>query len=323
LLELNLTRLSLALHDLHPATSSSQPTSDSEIQPPQKTDLTFHLPRDLSRLAPSDVCDLLHYFTEPPYTQTLHPYYFQQLLLEGQTILHKRPPIVRVSTTTDSVIHVVGDLHGSLPDLAEIIDTFGPPSPTNQYIFNGDFVDRGPHGVEVLAVILAFLISSPENVFLNRGNHEDTHVSKAYGFHHEVQDKFGRAPVWNNVTDFYSSLPIATVIPPGQNGGAFVVHAGVGNLIPMITKRGHCNVQKGGASVLDDDHIADLLWSDPQPDASINGIQPNTARGAGKLFGTDMALKVLDNFGVAHFVRSHQTICNGVDSQEIGPGKHL
>jgi hypothetical protein len=41
------------------------------------------------------------------------------------------------------------------------------PNPI-EYIFNGDFVDRGPHGVEVLCVLLGFLVSAPEAVWLNR-----------------------------------------------------------------------------------------------------------------------------------------------------------
>ena len=46
-------------------------------------------------------------------------------------------------------LHVVGDLHGQIADLLHIIDDAGMPSLTNRYVFNGDFVDRGPDGLEV------------------------------------------------------------------------------------------------------------------------------------------------------------------------------
>ena len=46
-------------------------------------------------------------------------------------------------------VHVVGDLHGQLADLLHILDDAGMPSAQNAIVFNGDFVDRGPDGVEV------------------------------------------------------------------------------------------------------------------------------------------------------------------------------
>ena len=49
---------------------------------------------------------------------------------------------------------VVGD-HGQLQDLLTIFTINGLPSETNRYFFNGDFVDRGRQGVEIV-LILAF-----------------------------------------------------------------------------------------------------------------------------------------------------------------------
>lgn len=49
----------------------------------------------------------------------------------------------------------------------------GLPSAENPYVFNGDFVDRGKKGLEVLLLLLAVLLVFPDGVFLNRGNHED------------------------------------------------------------------------------------------------------------------------------------------------------
>ena len=77
---------------------------------------------------------------------------------------------------------VVGDIHGQLPDLLHILDESGMPSATNKYVFNGDFVDRGPHGVEVICILLALNAAMPDWVVLNRGNHEDHAICCVYGF---------------------------------------------------------------------------------------------------------------------------------------------
>ena len=50
---------------------------------------------------------------------------------------------------------------GQLEDLLHILDEAGLPSPTNKYIFNGDFVDRGPMGVEVMCILLALYSAMP------------------------------------------------------------------------------------------------------------------------------------------------------------------
>lgn len=53
---------------------------------------------------------------------------------------------------------VVGDIHGQLQDLFSIFTINGLPCPQNHYIFNGDFVDRGPCGAEVLFTLCAFKV---------------------------------------------------------------------------------------------------------------------------------------------------------------------
>ena len=65
---------------------------------------------------------------------------------------------------TDQRINIVGDIHGQLPDLLHILDEAGLPSAKNKYIFNGDFVDRGPKGLEVMCILLALFVSSPDQV---------------------------------------------------------------------------------------------------------------------------------------------------------------
>ena len=67
---------------------------------------------------------------------------------------------------------------------------FGRPSKSNRYLFNGDFVDRGPWSVEVVLTLLSHKLLYPEQFHLNRGNHETEEINKMYGFYNEVVDKY-------------------------------------------------------------------------------------------------------------------------------------
>jgi hypothetical protein len=67
----------------------------------------------------------------------------------------------------EETVTVVGDLHGQLEDLLHLLNANGMPSNVNKYIFNGDFVDRGPKGVEILVVLFMLMIVYPGSVILN------------------------------------------------------------------------------------------------------------------------------------------------------------
>lgn len=109
------------------------------------------------------------------------------ILKQASSVLENSPPVSIIPAPTGRcVVTVVGDLHGDLADLTEILKITGYPNPNNILIFNGDFVDRGVCGVEVLSTILALKAVHPRWVYINRGNHEDEQLAKAYEFHSEV-----------------------------------------------------------------------------------------------------------------------------------------
>lgn len=78
------------------------------------------------------------------------------------------PNIVEIDNIKNIII--VGDVHGQFHDVAAIFKEHGYPSEENPYFFNGDFVDRGIEGIEILLTLFAFKIASPKSVYLNRGN---------------------------------------------------------------------------------------------------------------------------------------------------------
>lgn len=97
-----------------------------------------------------------------------------KILRRAYKILQKQPNVTHIQIPAGTRLNVVGDLHGQLSDLLHIIDESGLPDKTNRFIFNGDFVDRGEKGLEIVVILFALLVAEgPEVVCLNRGNHED------------------------------------------------------------------------------------------------------------------------------------------------------
>lgn len=90
-------------------------------------------------------------------------------LIKWNYFYHKNlPNIVEINNLKNIII--VGDVHGQFHDVASIFNENGYPSEENPYFFNGDFVDRGTEGIEILLTLFAFKIACPNSIFLNRGN---------------------------------------------------------------------------------------------------------------------------------------------------------
>ncbi|NXG17830.1 PPE2 phosphatase, partial [Grallaria varia] len=120
----------------------------------------------------------------------LHARYVLQLLCETKRVLKLMPNISHLSTSYSKDITICGDLHGNLDDLLLIFYKNGLPSQQNCYVFNGDYVDRGKNSMEILVILFAFLLIYPNNLYLNRGNHEDYMMNLRYGFTKEVSEKY-------------------------------------------------------------------------------------------------------------------------------------
>ena len=74
-------------------------------------------------------------------------------------------------------VKIFGDLHGQFLDLMRLFDEYGSPSTAGDityidYLFLGDYVDRGAHSLETILLLLALKIEHPKAVHLIRGNHE-------------------------------------------------------------------------------------------------------------------------------------------------------
>uniref|UniRef100_A0A6I8NCL8 Serine/threonine-protein phosphatase n=1 Tax=Ornithorhynchus anatinus TaxID=9258 RepID=A0A6I8NCL8_ORNAN len=258
--------------------------------------------------------------------QLLHARYVLQLLHETKKVLKQMPNITHLSTSYFKEITVCGDLHGKLDDLLLIFYKNGLPSGENPYIFNGDFVDRGKHSMEILIILFAFLLVYPNDLHLNRGNHEDFMMNMRYGFTKEVMQKYKHhgGQILQLLEDVYSWLPLATVI----DHKILIVHGGISDttdlellscferslvksvLVPPMPLETRALSVSDPSPLICRSKVVDILWSDPR---SRQGCSPNTGRGGGCYFGPDVTTKLFAKYGLKMIIRSHECKPEGYD----------
>ena len=287
-------------------------------------DATLHLPETITQPV---VHDLIQHFNNG---QRLHYKYVLTVLEAAAGVMQEEPTVTRIPKPKGQrVVTVVGDLHGSFNDLTYILSEIGYPNPNNIIIFNGDFVDRGPNGLEVLLSVLSLKVAHPHHVFINRGNHEDAKLARAYDFHGQVLDKYiDKGPaVYQAIGKCFAQLPLCTVIEEE----AFVVHGGL-PLEASVTLKDIEDIDRrevtscitkdvAGLSASQLSAIEGLLWSDPEPD--LEGRRFNHRREAGCLYGVDTVREWLAINGLRYFVRSHQCVPFGVEEVDCGEGMKL
>ncbi|KAJ8550566.1 hypothetical protein ON010_g10504 [Phytophthora cinnamomi] len=256
----------------------------------------------------------------------LHPVFVLRILEEAERLFLNMhgSPMNSIQLPPGVKLVVVGDLHGQLEDLLTIMENCGVPSSKTWYLFNGDFVDRGARGVEIVLLLLAFKLLYPDFVFLNRGNHEERMINEIFGFQEEVYAKYGiesdgwsglgtsvnysAAKLFQLFEAVFDLFPIFALV----NRRVFVVHGGLSNhenvTIEELVHLDHRGEPTQGTSRADE-LLMHLLWSDP---CSEDGWKPSS-RGAGVEFGPDITKAFCQRNGINLIIRSHECREEGYD----------
>lgn len=241
---------------------------------------------------------------------------------------------------------IFGDTHGQFQDLAHILSdsVAGFPSKKNIFLFNGDFVDRGAYGVEVVLSLLMMKLACPSAVHLTRGNHETTQMNAHGGFGSETTMKYDSETL-QNFRSVFSRLPIAAVL----ENKVFVVHGGIGKLTSKMTldeigalkpylpifevmrsfdddeildklkvkdlTEGEIDKEKIAPSI---DMINELLWNDPGEDNQKKDFEFSERGFKDGVWGPRITQQFLNSTGTSLIVRSHQVMNEGIRIHHFG-----
>lgn len=134
-----------------------------------------------------------------------------KLLRKATLVCSQEENIVDVIVPSAGCARVFGDIHGDIHSLVSGLLETGLPSDENVLVFAGDYVDRGPWGLEVLLIVSVLKIWQPKYVQILRGNHETTGCIGRYGFEDEVKYKFSAksVPLFVNL---FRQLPLIAII---------------------------------------------------------------------------------------------------------------
>ena len=245
---------------------------------------------------------------------------------QAQPIIESQPMVLKIRAP----IKLFGDVHGQYSDLMRFFDLYGTPYENGQdgdiesfdYLFLGDFVDRGSHSLETICLLLALKIKYPDQVHLIRGNHEDRWINNGFGFSEECAIRLGEDPneddsVFNRFNTLFDYLPLAAIVEEK----IICLHGGIGSSLNYIEEIE--NLERPlevihEVSSPEQQLVVDILWSDPTDSDTELGILPNTIRdpgGTGNIvkFGPDRVQQFLNNNNLSMIIRAHECVMDGFE----------
>ncbi|GMM35924.1 type 2A-related serine/threonine-protein phosphatase [Saccharomycopsis crataegensis] len=228
--------------------------------------------------------------------QALHENDMKELCEMVKEILMEESNIQPVK----SPVTVCGDIHGQFHDLLELFRVSGGFPDNINYIFLGDYVDRGYFSLETFTLLMCLKVKYPSRITLVRGNHESRQITQVYGFYEECLTKYGSTTVWKYCCQVFDFLTLAAII----DGKILCIHGG---LSPEIRMLDQIRVLSRAQEIPHEGGFCDLVWSDPD-NVKNWSVSP---RGAGWLFGSAVAREFNYVNDLKLIARAHQLVMEG------------
>lgn len=134
-----------------------------------------------------------------------------KILRQVTLLFSNEPNVVDTTVPHQGTTHIFGDIHGDIHSLANALNKTGLPSPDNKLVFAGDYVDRGPWGVEVIILLCTLKLWQPNSMIILRGNHETSGCCTAYGFAEEVKCKYS-LKILRSFFNVFRNIPLAAIV---------------------------------------------------------------------------------------------------------------
>lgn len=248
-----------------------------------------------------------------------------QLTKQAINIVKYQPMLLKINAP----VKVFGDVHGQYADLMTFFYKWGEPKdgPNGDiavidYLFLGDYVDRGYMSLETICLLMSLKVKYPESIHLLRGNHEDRLINAYFGFLDECQYKLGEDSasddsIFNLINEFFEYLPLAAVI----ENQILCLHGGIGANVHKLSDIESVNrplevVHE--ARTMEQKIVMDVLWSDPTDNDEELGIQPNSQRDSNNYgnivkYGPDVVKSFLAANNLTYVIRAHECVLDGFE----------
>ena len=246
------------------------------------------------------------------------------LIHECEDILKQEPNVVKMRAP----VKVFGSLNGQYVDLLRAFESYGEPSErlgdgdieSFDYLFLGDYIDRGAKSLETICLLMALKVKHPEQIILLRGHHEDSQINLHYGLAQECRNRLEEDPaesgsVFASLNRMFEYLPLCAII----EDKILCLHGGISQALNTIDDLE--NIPKPItihhiAQNTEQQTIMDLLWADPCENERDIGFKPHTSRSDfGNIFkyGIDRLQKFLADNKLGILIRSHECVMEGFE----------